>query len=36
VAGLVELQFDRQPLPLVLTSGVRVVAAPAADVTPSP
>jgi len=35
-AGLIELHFDRQPLPLVLTSGVRIVAAPAAGLTPSP
>jgi PhoPQ-activated pathogenicity-related protein len=35
-AGLVELHFDRQPLPLVLTSGVRIVAAPVAGRATSP
>jgi PhoPQ-activated pathogenicity-related protein len=34
VAGLVELEFDRRPLPLALTSGVTIVAAAGAAVSP--
>jgi hypothetical protein len=28
VAGLVELEFAREPVPLVLTNGVRVITSP--------